>query len=165
VKSSVRVLIALASAVLFLPGPVAAATATSTFQVQITITDSCQINSATNIDFGSVGLLAADVDATGTVTVLCTLQVPFTIGLDVGSGSGATVAARKMSSPSNATVTYSLYRDAARLLVWGNTIGTDTLAGTGTGVAVPFTVYGRVPAQTTPAAGIYTDTITVTVTF
>ncbi|WP_163468383.1 spore coat protein U domain-containing protein, partial [Klebsiella michiganensis] len=28
-----------------------------------------------------------------------------------------------------------------------------------------YTVYGRVPVQTTPAPGTYTDTITVTVTY
>ncbi|MCE3520182.1 spore coat protein U domain-containing protein, partial [Escherichia coli] len=35
----------------------------------------------------------------------------------------------------------------------------------GSGAAQPYTVYGRVPVQTTPAPGTYTDTITVTVTY
>jgi len=49
--------------------------------------------------------------------------------------------------------------------VWGNTIGTNTVASTGTGAAQSFTVYGRIPSQTTPAPATYTDTITVTVTY
>jgi spore coat protein U-like protein len=48
---------------------------------------------------------------------------------------------------------------------WGQTIGTDTVAATGNGAAQPFTVFGQVPAQTTPSPGLYTDTITVTVTY
>ena len=39
------------------------------------------------------------------------------------------------------------------------------LAGTGTGLQVPLTVYGRIPPSQTVAAGNYTDTINVTVTF
>jgi spore coat protein U-like protein len=49
--------------------------------------------------------------------------------------------------------------------VWGNTVGTDTVAATGSGAAQSYTVYGRITAQTTPAPGTYTDTITVTVTY
>jgi spore coat protein U-like protein len=32
-------------------------------------------------------------------------------------------------------------------------------------LSIPYTVYGYVPPQATPAAGVYTDTITVTVTY
>jgi spore coat protein U-like protein len=89
---------------------------------------------------------------------------PYNIGLDAGTGSGATVAVRKMSNGGN-TVNYSLYSDSGRSTVWGNTVGTDTVAATGNGTSQSYTVYGRVPAQTTPAAATYTDTITVTVTY
>ena len=65
----------------------------------------------------------------------------------------------------SATVTYSLYSDSGRTTVWGNTVGTNTVAGVGNGASQSYTVYGRVPAQTTPAAATYTDTITVTVTY
>lgn len=64
-----------------------------------------------------------------------------------------------------ALVNYNLYREAGRLTNWGNTVGTDTVGGTGTGLIVNSTVYGRVPVQTAQAPGTYTDTITVTVTY
>ena len=64
-----------------------------------------------------------------------------------------------------AQLTYALYRDAARTLNWGNTVGTDTLAGTGTGSAQASTVYGRIAAGQLPAPGGYVDTITATITF
>jgi len=49
--------------------------------------------------------------------------------------------------------------------VWGNTVYIDTVSATGNGAAQSYTVYGRIPAQTTPAPNTYTDTITITVTY
>lgn len=128
-----------------------------------TINADCNV-SATNINFGTVGALVSNVDATGSVTAQCTSTTPYNIGLSAGSGAGATVANRKMTSGVK-TVNYSLYTDSGRTTVWGNTVGTNTNSGTGTGSNQVFTVYGRVPAQTTPAPGTYTDTIVVTVTY
>jgi spore coat protein U-like protein len=63
------------------------------------------------------------------------------------------------------TITYSLYTTSGRTTVWGNTVGTDTQSGTGTGSNQALTVFGRVPPQTTPAPSTYTDTIVATVTY
>ncbi|HVV63720.1 MAG TPA: spore coat U domain-containing protein [Pseudolabrys sp.] len=138
---------------------------TTNFQVQITITDACVISGVNDLDFGSQSSLASAVTSTSTFNVNCTLGLPYTIGLSVGGGAGATTATRLMTGPGGATVTYSLYQDVAHTLVWGSSIGTDTVAAVGTGLAVPYTVYGQVPAQSTPATGTYTDTITITVTY
>lgn len=128
------------------------------------ITASCIINSAGNLVFPSTGVIAANVDATSTLSVQCTNTTPYNIGLNAGTGTGATVAVRKMTNGA-ATINYSLYSDSGRTTVWGNTVGTDTVSSTGTGSAQSFTIYGRVPPQTTPAAATYSDTITVTVTY
>lgn len=141
-----------------------AATATQTFGVQLTITTSCTVNSATTMDFGSSGVLTSNIDQSSTITVQCTNTTPYNVGLSAGVGPGATVSSRKMSNGA-ATVGYALYSDAGRTMNWGATVGTDTVSATGNGAAQPFTVYGRVPAQTTPAAGSYADTITVTVSY
>jgi spore coat protein U-like protein len=141
-----------------------AATVTTTFTTQITITAACIINSASNLNFGAAGILAANVDQTSTIQVQCTNTTPYSVSLDAGTGIGATVAAREMTNGAN-TVTYSLYSDAGRTIVWGNTIPTNTVAGTGNGASQAYTVFGRVPPQATPAPALYTDTITVTVTY
>jgi spore coat protein U-like protein len=137
---------------------------TTTFTAQIAIAAACAINSASSLNFGTQGVLAANVDQSSTIQVTCTNTTPYTIGLNAGTGSGATVAARKMSSGGN-TVNYALYSDAAHTTIWGNTPASDTVAGTGTGAAQSFTVYGRVPPQGAPAPGNYSDTITVTVMY
>jgi spore coat protein U-like protein len=140
------------------------ATTTSTFQVQITIQANCTIVSAAALNFGTAGVLTANVDQTSTIQVQCTNTTPYNIGLDAGTGTGATVAVRKMTNGAN-TINYSLYSDSGHTTVWGNTIGTNTVSATGDGAAQSYTVYGRVPPQTTPAPATYTDTITVTVTY
>jgi hypothetical protein len=106
----------------------------------------------------------ANVDQSSTVQVQCTNTTPYNIGLNAGTGAGATVAVRKMTS-GGATINYSLYTDNGRTTVWGNTVGTDTVSATSSGASQSYTVFGRVPAQTTPAPATYTDTITVTVTY
>jgi spore coat protein U-like protein len=139
-------------------------TTTTTFQSQITIAASCTILSATTLDYGTQGVLGGSVDQTSTIQVQCTNTTPYNIGLDAGVGAGATVAVRKMTN-TGVTINYSLYSNAGRTTVWGDTIATDTVAATGNGASQSYTVYGRVPAQTTPAPGLYTDTVTVTVTY
>ena len=147
-----------------LANPSSASTVTSTFTVQMTVASACVINSASTLDFGNQGVLAANVDNTSTLQVQCTNTTPYNIGMDAGTGTGATVAVRKLTSGSN-PINYSLYSDGGRTTVWGSTVGTNTVAGTGNGASQSYTVFGRVPAQTTPAAATYTDTITVTVTY
>ena len=141
-----------------------AATTTSSFTVQMTVTASCTINSASTLNFGSQGVLAANVDQTSTIQVQCTNTTPYNIGLNAGVGTGATVALRKLTNGAN-TLNYTLYSDSGRTTIWGNTVGTDTVAASGNGAAQSYTVYGRVPPQSTPAPAAYTDTITVTVTY
>ncbi len=145
-----------------------AATSTSNFTTQMTITAECRIISVTNINFGSTGIIATNVDVDGSLLVQCTNSTPYTLSMSAGAGTGATVATRLMtgSNPATtATITYSLYRDASRTQAWGVTDGTDTVPGTGTGSNQTIPVYGRVPPQSTPAPGVYSDTVLVTLTY
>ena len=68
------------------------------------------------------------------------------------------------STGNTTTVGFQLW-DAGRTTIWGNTQGTNTVAGTGTGAAQALTVYGQVPAQATPKPDTYQTTVTATVYF
>jgi spore coat protein U-like protein len=144
--------------------PALTATATGSMNVKITITNECLVVSATDLDFGTTGVIDTDIDQTSTITVRCTNGTPYSVGLGVGNGSGATTAVRKMTGPAAATVDYSIFRDTGRTQVWGTAAG-EIVSGTGTGADQPLTAFGRVPAQTTPAAGDYTDIVAITVTY
>lgn len=142
-----------------------AATATSQFQVTLTVQAECKLTSATDLAFGTSGVIQSAITATSNVGVQCTNTTPYNIGLNAGTGTGATVAARKMTSGAGASIEYQLYRDTARTQLWGDTVNSNTIAGTGNGAVQTHAVYGRVPVQTTPAAGNYADTVQVIVTY
>lgn len=141
-----------------------AATATANLGVSITIDATCAISSVSDVAFGSVGLLNADIPSTGSFDVECTSGTTYSISLGVGNGTGATVAQRYMSFGAH-TVEYSLYIDAGHTQLWGVTIGSDTVAGTGDGTPQTYTVYGLVPSQSTPPAGTYNDTVVISVDY
>jgi spore coat protein U-like protein len=138
-----------------------AGTANANLGISASVAATCSLTTSA-VSFGAYS--GTQIDATGTVTANCVIGTPWNIGLGAGSGSGATTSSRKMTSGAN-TLTYALYSDAGRSQNWGNTIGTDTLTGTGTGATDSHTVYGRIAAGTVPAAGSYADTVIATITF
>lgn len=140
-----------------------AATANTDMNVKITIQDACDSTvTASDMDFSTAGPLTTKVDTTSTINVTCTKGATFTVGLD--GGGAANINARVMSDGSGNTVGYQLYSDPARTTVWGNTAGSMP-SQTGTGTSQDITVYGEVPAQNTPPAGNYSDTVAVVVTY
>ena len=60
---------------------------------------------------------------------------------------------------------YRLFSNSGRTTNWGNTVGTDTVAGTGSGAVQSLTVYGQIPAGQYLRPGNYADTITATITY
>lgn len=139
---------------------------TATFDVTLKIIADCTI-ATQPLDFGqSQGVLASTVNVNTTLSVTCTNTTPYNVGLNAGTGTGSTTAARVMSGTgaNTSTVSYNLYQ-AAGATNWGNTQGTDTRSGTGSGAAQTLTVYGAIPAQATPQPDTYKSTITATVYF
>ena len=141
-----------------------AATVQQNITVSLTLQADCKIQAATNMSFGVNGVIDSNRDTTSTMDVQCTDTTPYTISLNAGTGTGATTTLRKLTSGGN-TADYALYRNAGRTQTWGTSIGTDTVAGTGNGAVVVHTIYGRMPPQTTPAPGAYSDTVQITVTY
>ena len=139
---------------------------TINFDVTMKIIADCTI-AANPLDFGQTqGVLATAVSVNTTLSVTCTNTTPYNVGLNAGTGTGSTTAARLMSGTgaNTSTVAFNLYQ-AAGSTNWGNTQGTDTRSGTGTGTSQTLTVYGVVPAQATPQPDSYKSTITATVYF
>jgi spore coat protein U-like protein len=135
---------------------------TTSFPVTVVISAACTI-SASNLAFGTYsGLL---IESTSIVSVNCTKAATYDVGLNAGLATGATVTTRKMTGPAAALLSYNLFSNSGYTTNWGNTVGTDTVVGTGTGSAQSLTVYGQVPAGQLKTAGSYTDTITATITY
>jgi spore coat protein U-like protein len=140
------------------------------FLVTANVAKSCLVT-ADPLNFGTVNGLPgqADRDQTSTISVTCTTPTAYTVALTPSSGSTAGAGAMTPTGgvPGNAdTVPYSLYRNAARTAVWGSITGTNTVAGTGNGLAQVLTLYGRVlgtSANVRPDS--YRDVVTVNVTY
>lgn len=145
----------------------AASPATTTLNVSANVASNCLVTAAP--------LAFADYDGSSTVdgqanlSVRCSNGTLYTISL--GDGANGTIAQRLLSDGTN-DLEYNLYTSAARTTVWGETAGTDTVAGTGQGMsstkANTHTVYGTITnsvANQDVPTGSYTDTVAVTVTY
>jgi spore coat protein U-like protein len=138
-----------------------AATATATFTVTATVAVNCTTRAA-SLAFGNY--VRADPDGPTTVTVNCNSGTTYGGSLNASATAGSTVAICIMKSVNN-SLDYTLYTNSGRTTIWGNTVGIDTVAGTGNGTDQPFTVYGRVPAGRQVPSGSYTDSVTGTITY
>jgi spore coat protein U-like protein len=135
-------------------------TVSATFKVTARVQAVCEVT-ASDLAFGTyTSQGGAPLQGTTLLRATCTPNSSYNIGLNEGTSPGATVNQRKMVSGAQA-LNYQLYQDAARSKIWGNTTGTDTVTGVGTGTAQDHTVFGSVPAAQVVPAGDYQDTITV----
>lgn len=120
----------------------------------------CTVDTS-GISFGSYNpLQSSDTESTGTVQLNCDSMVAASVALTAGRG---TYDARMMSNGISG-LQYNIYADPARTTVWGDgTQGSQPVSISAQSANIP--VYGTVPAQQNVTAGLYTDNITVTVTF
>ncbi|MDP3138736.1 MAG: spore coat U domain-containing protein [Burkholderiaceae bacterium] len=148
------------------PG-VQAATTSGPLLVTATVTASCLVG-ASSLAFPSAtsaAIAAGNVDAVGNVVVNCTTGSAYTVTLDAGTGTGATLPSRKMTSGA-LLLSYTVYTTAARTTVWGDGTGsTTTVSGTGSGADQSISAYGRIFAGQVVAAASYADTVNVTVSY
>lgn len=138
---------------------------TSVVRPEFTVTASPQPTCTiltTDLDFGVKGVLNAAINGQSAISLTCTQGASWSVVLD--GGQSGSPAARQMKSAAGDGVSYNLYRDAGRSSLWGLT--TDAQAsGTGTGTAQSLPVYGRVPVQTTPKPGAYSDRVVATIRY
>ena len=147
-------------ALAFVPGA-RAATATTTMPVNADVVASCTV-SANPLAFGNYSGLA--VSHTTTLTVECTTNTAYNVGLNAGTGNGGTTTTRVMTGGTG-RLDYQIFQNATHTSNWGNTVGNDTKAGIGNGAVQTLTVYGEIPAGQFPPVGSYADTVTVTVDY
>lgn len=148
------------------PAILVADTDTANLSVTANVVANCSIDTTT-VAFGNydpaVAHASSPLDGTGTVTITCTKGTASTVGLDVGSNaSGST---RRMTDGTD-FLTYELYQNGGRTVVWGN--GGGDLHNPGAAPSSSpraITVYGRVTGGQDVGVGGYSDTVVATVTF
>ncbi len=141
-----------------------AATATGTLGVSLTVAATCTISSVANVTFGTLTTLVAGATANGAFTMTCSNGVAYQT--TIGTSVNASGVQRRMVGAVNTTsfINYNLFSDAARTIAYP-TVGVG-IAGSGTGAAQTTTIFGAIPAvAVTPKNDIYSDTVTITVTY
>lgn len=128
--------------------------------------------SAVGVNYGAYNpQSAANDDANGSVSLACPTAVTAPIVALNGGLWGAANARKLKHLTLSYFINYNLYTTAARTVIWGDgTSGTSALTLSGGSVSggtrnFNHNIFGRAPGSQNVAAGSYSDTITLTVTF
>jgi len=145
----------------------AAQSASATLQVSANVSRNCTITT-TPLAFGAYDPVVANVtnplDGIGSVVIACTQGTTSTIGLSVGANAQGAV--RRLSDGASAFMTYEMYQDSTRTVLWGDSGAERLDAGTAPSRDPrTFTVYGRVAQGQDVPVGVYTDSVVATVNF
>ena len=158
-------LIAVAGTAL-ISGAANAAQVSDNMTVTADITGTCTLSSAATLAFGTNTSTGSNIDAQQDISVNCTNGVDYTIGMN--NGANALGLVRRMASGAN-FMTYDVYTAATRAgaesVAAVGTAAPANFIGTGTGAGQTITVFGRIPSQSTPPVGTYTDTLVVTLQY
>jgi len=154
------------------PATARAGTSTGTLGVQMTLAGTCAVQNTT-LNFGLQVNTFAAISGIGSVDVICSSGTSYSVDLDGGLHQTANIRRMYFNSGGAGPLAvdnfygYNLYKDAAHTSVWGSCCSGSAITGfTGNGMVQHQPVYGStytVSGFSVP--GIYTDTVTVTVTF
>jgi spore coat protein U-like protein len=84
--------------------------------------------------------------------------------LTIDAGAHSTGTQRHMAGPGGALVAYELYQDQGRNIPYDPTAASQLIISTA-GTAAPVMIYGRVPSAAGLADGLYTDTVTLMLSY
>lgn len=150
----------------------AAVDKTATIGLNVKVLPACQAGSTSGsglsfgiLDFGTHLRLDSLITrvgqpGAGALRINCQQSIPYRVLINAGY-SGA-VNNRQMVGPGSAVLAYNLYTAADYATVWDNSTGVSAI-GNGQDQWLP--IYARVPAQSAPPPGSYSDTLTVTVSW
>ncbi|MBK4826873.1 hypothetical protein GJS26_02951 [Pectobacterium carotovorum subsp. carotovorum] len=155
-----------------------ALTVSSTFDVTATIQKGCVFGTSTassqpnmgTLNFGTRSATATNVDIAstsggGSIIATCTPGISAVIELSYGTNGGDSTQRYLKNAAGTRLLAYQLYRDAARTQVWG-TGGLALNIASFPATTQTYTVYARYFGGTPlPPAGVYTDNVTVSLTY
>ncbi|MDP9104912.1 MAG: spore coat U domain-containing protein [Candidatus Eremiobacteraeota bacterium] len=146
--------------------PAAAGSVSGSMAVSATVLSSCLTVVPAPMAFGNYDPAAASsLTATSTIAVTCTPGTVASITMDAGQNAGsATAFSGRALKFGTTTLPYQIFKDAARTQVWGDGTNGGSQAVSVTGIGT-LTAYAHIPAGASVPAGVYSDTINVTVSF
>ena len=159
-SKSLRAVAVVYFAVIF-ASPLTAASSTGTLAVSATILDTC-IVVVSPLAFPNPNTSTATNDnGTSAVTISCT-ATKSNVNITLNAGLNFADSVRQMKSGSN-LLPYVIYKDSGRTSAVGNgdTLNDDDIVALTPSI---ISIYGQIPAASKPA-GVYSDTVTITVNY
>jgi len=163
--ASIR-LIAIGFTSLMAATPAWAETDSQSMPIEATVVAGCQI-SATTMNFGNITGLTGRPTTTATISLLCNPNTDYEISIDAGLHPRGARNRRMYNPTTNRYMRYNIYRRANFTGVWDTRNNRKVTGNSGaTGIA-SHTAYGQIRnlAAASAGAGVFADTVTVTVEF
>lgn len=127
------------------------------------VKNGCEIVSVDSMEFGSKTPAEADTlqaSSTAGISVQCPMGTSYSVG--IGHGLHADGNTRQLCHDGEC-VRYGLYQDGAHTVEWSQEAPEKQYSSDGQ--PQNLVVYGNVPAQKWPSAGVYSDTVVITLTY
>jgi len=122
------------------------------------------ISPLSSLNFGNVPTGSSARRATTSFDVTVRQGTPYSISFGGGLNSGGTTAFTMKSRTGGNNLNYLLFKDSTLAVSYpANAVGASITGQSGTGIAQTYTLFARTALA--GAAGNYTDTITITVTY
>lgn len=139
----------------------------SRIDVTATVVANCQLI-VSPLSFGTYDPMTSHsvqpADATTVVTLSCTRNTGASLSFDFGLHAPAQ-GERVLAGPGPESLSYQIYRDAARSQVWARGAGSVHIVSRGISNPEQLTVFGRILPRQEVEPGAYTDVLTATVDF
>jgi spore coat protein U-like protein len=105
------------------------------------------------------------LDQTALLQISCTRRANTTIGINGGAHAGQASIGTRALANGNKYLGYDLYQDSGRTILWTNTGAGLYNYVSPSSLPTNISIYGRsFPSQNVPA-GMYTDTLVVTINY
>ncbi|SIN80126.1 Csu type fimbrial protein [Vannielia litorea] len=144
-------------------GAAQAAEKTTNLSVNAIVLDSCTVTAVTALGFGSIDTNTdAGQTIPGLINVVCS-SAKTDVSVKLGAGAASSGGSRNMSDSGSATIPYSIFSDSTHT----DEVGIDENIWEGDLTAITpqnIPVYGTIAAGNY-SAGIYSDTVLVTLTY
>jgi spore coat protein U-like protein len=169
-KSNVAVGLSVALLIggLLTPNLSLAASKTQSMPVQAQVNANCNFTSSNTMDFLNYDPIAAGaLGGTVGVTVRCTKGAAVSIGIDTGAHAGTVAGSTRAMQLGASTnrLGYDFYQDSLYATLWTTSGGGLYSYTAVNNTPATVTIYGRVPAGQDVPAGLYQDTVIVTVNY
>lgn len=163
--TTVQITYASASSIQALPacGALNGTTVTDQIGATATVKNGCEIVNVDDMAFGEKSPAQGDLlQATSTADITVQCPTGTTYSVSIGHGLHPQGTLRSLCH-NGECINYMLYQDAAHSIEW--TPENPEKQYSSDGQAQTLVVYGEVPAQKWPSAGVYTDTVVITLVY